>query len=109
MPGILADIYGGAVLVEFVRVDERRCLARATRPTDGALIETTATAKGGIPHDVQHFIVEAALGFQDGFWGRVARGAEFRSMRVVVDRPRRRPRSQNRALTKGFDGWGEAL
>jgi hypothetical protein len=34
--------------VEFVRVNERMCLARARR-ADGALTETTATAKSGIP------------------------------------------------------------
>jgi hypothetical protein len=96
------------VNVEFVKVDERLCLARARR-SDGALLETTATAKGGFPHDLEHFVVEAALGYQDGFWGRVARGAEFRGMRVVTAKPRRRSRQENQLLARGYDGWGEDL
>jgi hypothetical protein len=100
--------YGDDVDVEFVRVDQRTCLARANRG-DGAVLETTATAKSGIPHDLEHFIVELELGYEDGFWGRVARGAEFSSMRVRTMKPRRRPRADNRRLAKGYDGWAEHL
>jgi len=94
--------------VEFVRVDQRTCLARALRG-DGAVLETIATAKSGIPHDLEHFIVELELGYEDGFWGRVARGAEFSTMHVRTMKPRRRPRADNRRLAKGYDGWAEHL
>jgi hypothetical protein len=96
------------VEVEFVRVNERMCLAPARR-ADGALLETTATAKSGIPHDLEHFVVESAFGYQEGIWGLIARGAEFATMRVATTKPRRRPRAQNRALARGYDGWGEHL
>ena len=94
--------------VEFVKVNERACLARTCR-LDGALLEMTGTAKHGFPHDLEHFVVEAAIGYRDGFWGRIARGAEFRGMRVVTTKPRRRPRQVNRLLARGYNGWGEDL
>lgn len=34
-----------------------------------------------LPHDLGQFVVEAALGLQFGFWGCVAAGASFRSLR----------------------------
>lgn len=96
------------MLVEFVKVSERACLARAIRP-DGALIETTATAQDGIPHDLEHLIAEQALGCDFGFWGRVGRGAEFGNFRVTRKGPRRRPRKWNQELAKGYSGWDEDL
>ncbi|MEZ0112552.1 hypothetical protein ABH920_006574 [Catenulispora sp. EB89] len=94
--------------VEFVNVSDRACLARARR-ADAAMIETTATTKGGVPHDLEHLIVEAALDCHQGFWGRVWRGAEFANIDVTRNGPRRRPRSHNRELTKGYTGWNEDL
>ena len=43
-----------------VEFTDRSCLARAQR-LDGAVIETTATAMDGLPHDLEHSVVEAAL------------------------------------------------
>ncbi len=94
--------------VEFVKITDRSCLARARR-LDGAMIETTATARDGLPHDLEHLVVEAALDCGNGFWGRVWRGAEFHSIRVAGSGPRRRPRSWNRQLTRGYNGWNEDL
>jgi hypothetical protein len=94
--------------MEFVKITDRSCLARARR-LDGAMIETTATARDGLPHDLEHLVVEAALECENGFWGRVWRGAEFASIRVTSSRPRRRPRSWNRQLTRGYNGWNEDL
>jgi hypothetical protein len=54
-------------------------------------------------------VVEAALDCGNGFWGRVWRGAEFNSIRVASSRPRRRARSWNRQLTRGYNGWNEDL
>jgi hypothetical protein len=75
--------------VEFVKITDRSCLARARR-LDGAAIETTAAARGGLPHDLEHLVVEAALDCGNGYWGRVWRGADVRAMAVLLD-PRRRP------------------
>ena len=36
-------------------------------------------------------------------------GAEFNSIRVASSAPRRRPRSWNRQLTRGYNGWNEDL
>lgn len=72
------------------------------------MIETTATARDGLPHDLE-LVVEAALDCGNGFWGRVWRGAEFDSIRVRRRGPRRRPRSWNRGLTRGYNGWNEDL
>src|SRR5262245_54749638 len=55
------QVPGGATVVrtltvEFVKITDRSCLARARR-LDGAMIETTATARGGLPHDLEHLLV----------------------------------------------------
>jgi hypothetical protein len=96
------------VQVEFVKLSEQSCLARAARP-DGALVETTATAKGGIPHDLEHFIVEDALHCDTGLWARVCQGAEFPNFRVTRNSSRRRPQAWHRELAKGYSGWDEDL
>lgn len=38
-------------------------------------------AGGDVPHDLATFVVEEALGIEHGFWGCVAEGATFRSLR----------------------------
>jgi hypothetical protein len=38
-----------------------------------------ALGRGDISHDLAQYIVEAATGYQDGFWGLLGRGATFRS------------------------------
>ena len=37
--------------------------------------------KGHLPHDLAQFVIEAALGLRYGFWGLIADGATFNSMR----------------------------
>jgi hypothetical protein len=96
------------LVVEFMKVTDRSCVARARR-LDGATVQTTATARDGIPHDLEHLVVEAALDCDNGFWGRVWRGAEFDSIRVATEGPRRHAQSWNRQLTKGYNGWNEDL
>lgn len=78
---------------------------------DGVTLETTTTTpKGGLlPHDMEHFVVENAVGLTSGLWGRVAAGAEFTSFTRTTEKPRRRPRSQGRSLTKGMSGWDEHI
>jgi hypothetical protein len=36
-------------------------------------------AGAGLPHDLAQYVVEAAVGYDNGFWGLVSRGATFRS------------------------------
>ena len=50
---------------------------------------TVMAAQKGLPHDLLQYVVEAACGFQDGFWGLVARGATFRSTDRRATRPGR--------------------
>jgi hypothetical protein len=38
-------------------------------------------AGGNVPHDLATFVIEAELGIIHGFWGCVAAGATFKSMR----------------------------
>ena len=33
----------------------------------------------GLPHDLAQYVIEAASGYQHGFWGLVAQGATFKS------------------------------
>jgi hypothetical protein len=49
---------------------DRIDIARA----DGSGASAHFPHKGPIPHDAVHFFVETALGFSDGFWGKVASG-----------------------------------
>jgi hypothetical protein len=37
--------------------------------------------EGHLPHDLAQFVIEAGLGMRYGFWGLVAEGATFASMR----------------------------
>lgn len=50
-----------------------------------------------IPHDLAHYVVEKALQLQHGFWGSVADGAVFPSMRYVGGR--RKPKAAERSKT----------
>jgi hypothetical protein len=43
-----------------------------------------------LPHDLVHYVVERALGIEFGFWGLLARGAEFETVRAHTARNRRR-------------------
>jgi hypothetical protein len=51
----------------------------------------------GLPHDLAQYIVEAAMDYERGFWGLVARGATFRSMRRRSTKPGRRVIATHRA------------
>ena len=55
-----------------------------------------ALGRGGMPHDLQHLVVEAAAGLDDGFWGSVAAGATFRSTGRKRTRPGRAVIARNR-------------
>ena len=42
---------------------------------DGSTASTRFPKKGPVPHDAVHWFVERALGLNDGFWGKIAKGA----------------------------------
>jgi hypothetical protein len=68
------------------------------------------TAKSGLPHDLEHLIVESTLAVDPGLWKLIAAGAEFKSMTVQTQRPRRKPRSVNRDLARRYNnGWAEQV
>lgn len=95
--------------VDFVR--DGRHVRVIVHRDDGVKLETTTTrAKNALlPHDLEHFVVENAVGLTSGLWGRVAAGAEFESFAVTTTKPRRRPRTTGRALTRGMSGWDEHI
>lgn len=48
-----------------------------------------ALGRGDLPHDLVQFIVEVAVGVRHGFWGCVADGASFHSLRRKETKPGR--------------------
>lgn len=48
----------------------------AVHRRDGSSATTRFPKKGPFPHDAVHLVVEAALNFTNGFWGRVANGMD---------------------------------
>ena len=99
----------GRVHVDFRRSGRR--VAVLVHRDDGVLLETTtSTPKGALlPHDLEHFVVENAVGLTSGLWGRIAAGAEFTSFTVLTQKPRRRSRAYGRSLTRGMSGWDENI
>lgn len=68
--------------VFFFKHDEakRICGWEAVR---GRRVQVPGTLMGygaDLPHDLAQYVVEAATGYDHGFWGLVARGATFRSV-----------------------------
>ena len=94
--------------VQFTRLDRNQCRATSVRE-DGATVTTTTTAKGGVPHDLEHLVIDRVLRIRGGFWDCVWRGAEFDTLKVETLRPRRRPRSHNRSMTKEFNPLSEGI
>jgi len=50
-----------------------------------------------LPHDLLQYIVEAATGYEHGFWGLVSKGATFRSTGRRRTKPGRALIAQHRA------------
>jgi hypothetical protein len=70
-----------AVQVDFFRDDEARVsnweAVRGKRTRIPG--STMALGRGVISHDLAQYIIEAATGYQHGFWGLLAQGATFKS------------------------------
>ena len=67
--------------VEFYRNDEARIAGwdaylGKRRHVPGSMM---ALGRGDISHDLAQYVIEAATGYRNGFWGLVAAGATFKS------------------------------
>ena len=69
--------------VDFYKLDGGRlCGWVATPPKRRSFQGTTMAAGRDIPHDLGQFVVELALGLQEGFWGLLANGATFKIRQI---------------------------
>jgi hypothetical protein len=57
----------------------------------------------GLPHDLAQYVIEAATGYEHGFWGLVARGATFKSTRRRRTKPGRAIIAEHRADIAGSE------
>jgi hypothetical protein len=91
-----------SMLVTFLRTDERHYAVRAALAGRGIVEMNPAPGYDPfMPHDLQHFIVERALGIQGGIFGQLAAGGNARIFRAVLDRPDARETSrENRKLAR---------
>jgi hypothetical protein len=81
-----------AVKVEFFKLERngRRSVGwEAVRGKRTRIPGTVMAAQRNLPHDLLQFVVEAACGIEDGFWGLLARGATFKSTGRKATRPGR--------------------
>lgn len=95
------------MLVEFVKLNDGSCLSRARR-ADGALVERTVPPWGPVPHDLQHLLIEEALGIGDGLWGRLEEGDDSATQCTR----RTKPESWRDVVgdkTPDWEGWKEDL
>lgn len=68
--------------VEFYKRGEGRlCAWVATPPRRRPFEGSTMAAGRDLPHDLTQFVIERALDIRDGFWGLLAHGAWFASVR----------------------------
>jgi hypothetical protein len=82
------------------RLADRRYETRVTRD-DGASFHLQGVAHMfAIPHDLAHLAIEQALGLRCGFWGSIANGAVFKTMRYTGGRQRPHAAERSRTLLK---------
>jgi len=70
------------VRVEFYKVESHGRPLAAWDATRGKRIKVPGTIMASgkvIPHDLAQYVIEAATGYRDGFWGLVSKGATFKS------------------------------
>ncbi|MDT3438388.1 MULTISPECIES: hypothetical protein [unclassified Pseudofrankia] len=68
------------------------------RPDGVTLRLQSYDRKYSVPHDLAHFVAEREFRMAQGFWGSVASGVVFASMRVVAGRPRHDAARRSRAI-----------
>src|SRR5436309_3270702 len=72
--------------ITFTRTGEHTYTTSALRD-DGVLLEVASYDRTfALPHDLAHYVVERELGLKRGFWGCVAAGATFGSVKVLSGR-----------------------
>jgi hypothetical protein len=52
------------------------------------------------PHDLIHFIVEKGMHLRRGFWGSIAAGAKFSSMKIIAGRQKPRANERSKQVIK---------
>ena len=89
------------MLVTFTRLSADGNLGVRAVCDDGVVLAIEGyTRKGYIPHDMAHFVGEQAFGVTTGFWGSVADGALFKSLRVTSGKLRHDAWARSKALLK---------
>lgn len=92
--------------ITFTRGEEHTYTATALRD-DGVLLQVPGNdRKAALPHDIAHFFVEQGLGLRRGFWGRVADGAIYGSMKVISGRKTPQAAERSRSIIREREQQG---
>jgi len=97
--------------VEFTKHEKNGRVACAWTATRGKRTEVPGSympAGKDIPHDLGQYVVEAATGYADGFWGLIDRGATFKSTGRKATRPGRAIIRDHRAELDASEGLAGA-
>jgi len=84
------------VRINFRKTSDRTLETSILRD-DGVTVQLRGSyRKSELPHDLSHYVVEAELRLEGGFWGCIERGALFPGVTVISgrQRPGANPRSQ---------------
>ena len=87
------------------RLDQRRCATLVTRADRVRYVVDGVGVKFLIPHDLAHLAIEGALQLERGFWGTIAAGGVFGSMRHVDGRRQPHSDARSRSVLKANRGW----
>lgn len=90
--------------VHFFRSGERRYSMKIERADAPTLVMDPAPGfDPDVPHDMVHFVVEAALGLKSGVFGQIASGGDAGSFRVAADdlSAKDRQRAARKQVAKG--------
>ncbi len=89
---------GMSMQVAFYKADGGRlCAWTAQIPQHRPFQGTTMASGRNLPHDLAQFVAESMLALPHGFWGLLAGGATFESVRRRRTKPGRRVISTHRA------------
>jgi len=86
--------------VVFTKVNPHQYSSIATRDDGASLAIPGFGTSKPLPHDVVHFITEAELSVDYGFWGCVAAGAIYKGMAVVAGRVRHDSKKKSAEIIK---------
>jgi len=83
-----------------IRKTDNRPEITIVRDDGVTLVLRPPDRKFPLPHDVVHFVVEQSLGLDHGFWGTLAAGAIFPSVKKIHGRQRPHAKEISAALLK---------